>query len=293
MSKFMNLFASGISTGAVYGIFGACLTIWFRVCNVLNLAVGDFAMLGGLGTAVLIQLDGIPVALAIPIDLVGVALVAYIFDRLVLYFAFDRGHAEHGIVSVFFYTFGLSLAIEGAAYLLFGSDLRAAPTLWAGQALHVLDFNIQRPAILVIALAIVSGLGLWVYLRFTVSGRAASACGESLIGSRIAGIDSAKFRRWIFILTAVLAALFGVLESPMMGFTTQSGPTISLLGVVAAGFSAFRHPGKAVVVGLLIGLAEALISGYVSISNGDVILYGALFAIIIFKPSVLGLRTLA
>jgi branched-subunit amino acid ABC-type transport system permease component len=134
---------------------------------------------------------------------------------------------------------------------------------------------------------------LWLYLRYTVSGRAASACGESLIGARIAGIDSAKFRRWIFIMTAVLAALFGVLESPIIGFTVQTGPTISLLGVVAAGFAGFRRPGKAVAVGLSIGLAEALIQGYISISNGDVILYGALFCVIILRPSVLGLSALA
>ena len=163
------------------------------MCNVLNLAVGDFAMLGGLGTAVLIQVHGVPLGWAILIDLFGVGLIAYIFDRLVLHFAFDRGRSEHGIVSVFFYTFGLSLAIEGGALLLFGSDLRAAPQLWNGQALHILDFNIERAAVLVIALAIVSGTLLWLYLRFTVSGRAASACGESLIGARIAGIDSAKF----------------------------------------------------------------------------------------------------
>jgi branched-subunit amino acid ABC-type transport system permease component len=62
---------------------------------------------------------------------------------------------------------------------------------------------------------------------------------------------------------------------------------------VAAGFAGFRRPGKAVVVGLLIGLAEALIEGYISISNGDVILYGALFCVIIFRPSVLGLSALA
>jgi branched-subunit amino acid ABC-type transport system permease component len=90
---------------------------------------------------------------------------------------------------------------------------------------------VQRAGVLVIALAIVSGLILWAYLRFTVSGRAASACGESVLGSRIVGIDSALFRRRIFIMTAALAALFGIVESPLTGFTYLSGPTISLIGV--------------------------------------------------------------
>jgi branched-chain amino acid transport system permease protein len=289
VSQFLNLLAAGLTSGAIYGIFGACLAVWFRVCNVLNLAVGDFAMLGAIGTAELVQLDHFPFVAGIAVDLLAVGVVAWLFDRLVLHFAFDRGSGGHGIVSVFFYTFGLSLVLEGAARALFGTDVHAAPAIWSGPALAIADFHIQRAGILVIALAVVSGLALWAYLHFTVSGRAASACGESVLGSRIVGINSALFRRRIFIMTAVLAALFGIVESPLTGFTYQSGPTISLIGVVAAGFAAFRKPGRAVVVGLVLGVAEAMLGGYVSTSYNDVLLYAILFAILIIQPEILGL----
>jgi len=294
VSEFLNLLAAGLTSGAIYGIFGACLAVWFRVCNVLNLAVGDFAMFGAIGTAWLVQTAGLPFLVGIVVDLAGVGLAAWLFDRIVLHFAFDRGTGHgntgtHGIVSVFFYTFGLSLVLEGAAKAMFGTDVYGAPVIWSGPALAVADFHVQRAGVLVIALAIVSGLALWAYLRFTVSGRAASACGESLLGSRIVGIDSAKFRRRIFIMTAVLAALFGIVESPITGYTYLSGPTISLIGVVAAGFAAFRRPGRAVAAGLAIGVAEAMLGGYVSTSYNDVLLYAILFAIIIFRPEVLGL----
>ncbi|MCL2584605.1 MAG: branched-chain amino acid ABC transporter permease [Streptosporangiales bacterium] len=292
MSNFLNLLAAGLTSGAIYGIFGACLAVWFRVCNVLNLAVGDFAMIGAIGTAVLVQSSGLPFGAAIVVDLVAVALIAWLFDRLVLHFAFDRsGGGAHGVVGVFFYTFGLSLVLEGAVRALFGTDVHGAPAIWSGPALAIAGFHVQRAGILVIALAVVSGLALWAYLRFTVSGRAASAAGESTLGSRIVGIDSALFRRRIFIMTAVLAALFGIVESPMSGFTYSSGPTISLIGVVAAGFAAFRKPGRAVAAGLAMGVAEAMLGGYVSTSYNDVLLYAILFGIIILRPEVLGLRT--
>ena len=289
MSEFLNLLAAGLTSGAIYGIFGACLAVWFRVCNVLNLAVGDFAMLGAIGTAVLVQNDDIPFVAGIAVDLLAVGIVAWLFDRLVLHFAFDRRVGGHGIVSVFFYTFGLSLVLEGAARALFGTDVHSAPAIWSGPALAIADFHVQRAGVLVIALAVVSGLVLWAYLHFTVSGRAASACGESVLGSRIVGIDSALFRRRIFIMTAVLAALFGIVESPLTGFTYQSGPTISLIGVVAAGFAAFRRPGRAVVVGLVLGVAEAMLGGYVSTEYNDVLLYAILFVILIVQPEILGL----
>ena len=289
MSEFLNLLAAGLTSGGIYGIFGACLAVWFRVCNVLNLAVGDFAMLGAIGTAVLVQSDHLPFLVSIVIDLAAVGIVAWLFDRLVLHFAFDRRVGAHGIVGVFFYTFGLSLVIEGVARALFGTNVEGAPAIWSGPAIAIADFHVQRAGILVIGLAIISGLVLWAYLRFTVSGRAASAAGESTLGSRIVGIDRALFRRRIFIVTAVLAALFGIVESPLSGFTYMSGPTISLIGVVAAGFAGFRRPGRAVVAGLAIGVGEALLGGYVSTSYNDVLLYAILFGIIILRPEVLGL----
>lgn len=289
MSQFLNLLAAGLTSGAIYGIFGACLAVWFRVCNVLNLAVGDFAMLGAIGTAVLVQQDHFPFLAGIAVDLLAIGAVAWVFDRVVLHLAFDRRSGGHGIVSVFFYTFGLSLVLEGLARAIFGTDVHAAPAIWNGPALTIADFHIQRAGVLVIAVAVVSGLVLWAYLRFTVSGRAASASGESVVGSRIVGIDNALFRRWIFVGTAVLAALFGIVESPLTGFTFQSGPTISLIGVIAAGFAAFRRPGRAVVVGLGLGVAEAMLGGYVSTGYNDVLLYAIVFAVIILQPEVLGL----
>jgi branched-chain amino acid transport system permease protein len=292
MSDFLNLLAAGLTSGAIYGIFGACLAVWFRVCRVLNLAVGDFAMIGAIGTAELVQAAHLPFVLAIIIDLVAVGLVAWLFDRLVLHFAFDRHTGgAHGVVGVFFYTFGLSLVLEGLVRALFGTQVEGAPAIWSGPAIAIADFHVQRAGLLVLALAVISGLVLWAYLRYTVSGRAASAAGESVLGSRIVGIDSALFRRRIFITTAVLAALFGIVESPLSGFTYSSGPTISLIGVVAAGFAAFRRPGRAVVAGLVIGVAEAMLGGYVSTSYNDVLLYAILFGVIILRPEVLGLQT--
>jgi len=236
-----------------------------------------------------VQQDHFPFLAGIAVDLLAVGAVAWVFDRVVLHLAFDRRSGGHGIVSVFFYTFGLSLVLEGLARAIFGTDVHAAPAIWNGPALTIADFHVQRAGVLVIAVAVVSGLVLWAYLHFTVSGRAASACGESVVGSRIVGINNALFRRWIFVGTAVLAALFGIVESPLTGFTFQSGPTISLIGVIAAGFAAFRRPGRAVVVGLGLGVAEAMLGGYVSTGYNDVLLYAIVFAIIILQPEVLGL----
>jgi branched-chain amino acid transport system permease protein len=291
MSNFGNLLLAGITSGAIYAVFAACLAIWFRVANVLNLAIGDFAMIGAIGTAELDQYAHLPLVLAILVPLVASGLIAWGFDWLVLHPALDSGRGHSGIVSVFFYTFALSFVLEGAARLLFGTDVHAAPALWAGPALSFGSLHVERAGILVLGLAVVVGGLAAGYLYFTMSGKAATACGESVVGSKVVGIDAHRLRRQIFVTTAVVAALFGAVESPLTGFTFSSGPTISLIGVVAAGFAGFRRPGRAVVAGLLIGLAESFLGGYVSTSYNEILLYTLLAVVIMIRPGVLGLAT--
>ncbi|HEX5117001.1 MAG TPA: branched-chain amino acid ABC transporter permease [Pseudonocardiaceae bacterium] len=291
MSNFGNLLLAGITSGAIYAVFAACLSIWFRVANVLNLAIGDFAMIGAIGTAELAQDAHMPLWLAILIPLVASGLIAWAFDWVVLHPALDGGRGHSGIVSVFFYTFALSFILEGAARIVFGTDVHAAPALWSGNALSFGSLHIERAGILVLGLAIVIGGLAAGYLYYTMSGKAATASGESVIGSRVVGINTHKLRRQIFVTTAVIAALFGVVESPLTGFTFSSGPTISLIGVVAAGFAGFRRPGRAVVAGLLIGLAESFLGGYLSTSYNEILLYALLAVVIMIRPGVLGIAT--
>lgn len=291
MSDFGNLLLAGITSGAIYAVFAACLAIWFRVANVLNLAIGDFAMIGAITTAELVQDAHFPLVLAILVPLVASGLIAWLFDWLVLHPALDRGRGHSGIVSVFFYTFALSFVLEGVARLVFGTDVHGAPPLWPGPALSLGSLHIERAGVLVLLLAVVVGGLAAGYLYYTVSGKAATAAGESVVGSRVVGIDTHQLRRQIFVTTAVVAALFGVVESPITGFTFSSGPTISLIGVVAAGFAGFRRPGRAVVAGLLIGLAESFLGGYLSTSYDEILLYALLAVVIMLRPGVLGIAT--
>lgn len=290
MTTFTNLVVAGITSGAIYGILAAYIAIWFRVGRMMNLVVGDFAMIGAMGTATLTQDDGLPLWTALPLMIAIVVALTWAFDRGVLHFAFRTDNRTRGIVRVFFFTFGLSQVLQGLARIVFGTDVRAAPPVWSGAPFHIGGVTIQRPAIVVVVMAVMCGFGLWYYLRFTVGGIAATAAGESSLGSRVVGIDSSRFRRWIFVLTAALAGLFGIIESPLTGFVYNSGTTIDLLGVVAAGFAGFRRPGRAVIFGLAIGLVESFIGGYVNSSYNDLILYCIVLLIIVARPQVLGVR---
>jgi branched-chain amino acid transport system permease protein len=190
----------------------------------------------------------------------------------------------------FFFTFALSFFLEGLAEILYGTDVHAAPDLWAGPSLSLFSgLRIARAGVLVVGFAAVVGLVMALFLRRTLRGKAVEACGENYLGARIVGIDNRQYRRMLFVLSAVLAAVFGILESPITGYTFNSGASISFTGFIAAAYAGFQKPGKAVLAGLGIGVLEAILGGYVSAQYGDTLLYAILAAAVLIRPSAMGL----
>jgi branched-chain amino acid transport system permease protein len=289
--KLGNLIIAGIVTGSIYAAFAALVALWYRVSNILNLAVGDFAMMGALGVDDLVHNRNWAIVPAILAILAAVAVAAYAYDRVVLRLAQDGRTRQEGIVVTFFFTFALSFFLEGLAEILYGTNVHAAPDLWSGPSLNIFSsgLHVERAGVLVVGFAAVVGVVLAVFLRRTLRGKAIEACGENYLGARIVGIDNRQYRRMLFVLTAILAAVFGILESPITGYTFNSGASISLTGFIAAAFAGFQKPGKAVLAGLGIGVLEALLGGYVSTQNGDTVLYALLAAVILIRPGALGL----
>ena len=176
--KLGNLIIAGLVTGSIYASFAALVAIWYRVSNILNLAVGDFAMLGALGVDALVHNKHWAIAPAILATLAAVALGGYVYDRVVLHLAQDRTRQE-GIVMTFFFTFALSFFLEGVAEVLFGTNVHAAPDLWAGPSLNIFSgLHIARAGVLVIGFAASVGVLMALFLRRTLSGKAVQACGE-------------------------------------------------------------------------------------------------------------------
>jgi branched-subunit amino acid ABC-type transport system permease component len=288
--KLGNLIIAGIVTGSIYAAFAALVALWYRVSNILNLAVGDFAMMGALGVDDLVHTRHWSIVPAILAILAAVAAGAYAYDRIVLRLAQDGRTRQEGIVVTFFFTFALSFFLEGLAEVLYGTNVHAAPDLWAGRSLNLFSgLHVARAGVLVVGFAAVVGLVLALFLRRTLRGKAVEACGENYLGARIVGIDNRQYRRMLFVLTAVLAGVFGILESPITGYTFNSGASISFTGFIAAAYAGFQKPGKAVLAGLGIGVLEAILGGYVSAQYGDTLLYVILAAAVLIRPSAMGL----
>jgi branched-chain amino acid transport system permease protein len=287
MIIFLNLLYAGLVTGAIYGMFALCICMLFRVSMVLNLAIGDFAVVGALGTNSLVTNHHFPVAVAIVVVVVVIALGAFAYDRIVLRFALDGARAREGIFVVFFFTLALSFFIEGISGSIFGTNVYSAPTLWHGPVLTIFGAHVERSGLLVLATAVVVGVALMLYLRLRLTGKALTACGDNAFGARVVAIKPSSLRLKVFVATAVLAALFGIVESSLSGMTNTSGAALSFSGLAAASLASLTSPGRAVVAGLTIGVAESLIGGYITTQYQTAVLFGILVVLFISRPQLL------
>jgi branched-chain amino acid transport system permease protein len=290
VTTFGNLTIGGLASGGMYAMFALGIVLLFRTAGLLNLAVGDFAMLGGLGTAALVYRAGLPFAAAAVIVLAAVGAFAYAYDRLVLSLALDRRQkgGPDGGVTVFFFTIALSFFIENAGLHMFGSDVGAAPAIWPGPPISLGGIHVQRAGLIVLLVAIVVGVGFAAYLRYSLNGKALSAAGQNPFGARVVGMRQAALRRRMWVGLCILAAIFGIVVSPLTGFTYNSTGELSLFGLMGAALAGFTRPGRAVLVGVAIGLAETYLGGYVSSRYQDALLNAALVLIVLVRPQILG-----
>lgn len=285
--KLANDLFAGLVTGCIYGFFGASICVLFRVSRIVNIAIGDIAMFGTMLAAWLITSVGLSLWLSIVIALVAVSIGAYLYDMGIVSRIVTRG--SNGFVLVtFFFTLALALFLEGLASALFGQQVHSATAIWSGANFTFGSFVVQRAQVVVILATVIFAGGFALFLRHTLIGKALTACGQHDVGARVVGINPVQFRRLCLVASAAVAALFGILLSPLVGFTYSSGFPLGTAGLVAGAFASLVHPFRAVAAGIVIGIVEVLIGEYITSNYQEVLVYAILALVIIVRPRILG-----
>lgn len=288
MSTFLQLCVSGLGQGVVIGVFGFVLAFLFQVCKVINVAVGEFAMFGVLASVALTT-AGVPLPLALLICVVGAVLLALVYDRAVLVPTIRRPSAER-ILQLFLLTFALSMVLQGVALRVFGRDVFALDPFLPGEPLRVGGVVLDRQILIVVAVVGLFCLAAWLFTRYTLYGKALTACGINERGALAVGVSPDGYRRLAMSVSAALAVVVGVLVSPVIAFAYNSGFLLAMTGLLAATIAGLRDPVRALVVGLGVGLLQSLVGGYISGHFQSVVALALMTAYVLAKPNVVAAR---
>lgn len=278
MTQFIQLLVNGIVLGAIYSLIAVGLSLVFGVMRVINIAHGDFAMLGAYVAFFAWNTLGLnPIEALIPAMLVLFVIGALIQKTLV------ERVVNHDEIASLMLTFGVSLLIANSSDALFSTSLRGVPYL--SQTTTVFGITLSDAYATGFVLAAVIGLALYAFLRFSTYGKMVRATSQNPTVALACGINVRRVRILAFGLGAALAAAAGVIVS-MTGFIyPEMGEEYlpkAFCIVVLGGLGSI--PG-AVIAALIYGVLESLGTAWLTASIAPALPFVLLVIIMIMRPS--------
>jgi branched-chain amino acid transport system permease protein len=285
MSLFLERMVNGLADGSIYALLALALVVVFRSTGQLNFAQGEIGTMGAFVVSTL-TLSGLPVWLSIVLAMcVGFAIAAGV-ERVVVR---PIEHRNPGAVIVAL--IGVFLAVNQLNAMIWGVDARRLPSVFPDGAtdfVTVFGTPLRIARLGVIGVLIVLLVLLWLLFTKTKIGLAMRAVANNQESSNLVGIRVGT----VLLLGWGLAGAIGVLAAAMLAPSAGLSGTLMLspflLASVAAVLGGLDSPIGAVVGGLLIGVTEAVIVGYVSFLGADMlmpVMLGILLVVLLLRPS--------
>lgn len=283
---------NGLSLGAIYALIAIGYTMVYGIIGMINFAHGEIYMIGayvGLVTLTALGTQGsVPLPLAIGLMLAMAMIVTALYGYSVERIAYRPVRGGPRLVALIS-AIGMSIFLQNWVALGQGSRDMAVPSLISGGIdipFGNFDVTFSWSRILIIVVTVVLMVGLSLYIRHSRMGRASRACSQDMQMARLLGIDTNRVISFTFVLGAVLAAVGGVLIAITIG---KLNPFIGFIAGIKAFTAAVLGgigsiPG-AMLGGVLLGLAETFAAAFISAQYKDIVAFGLLILILLFRPS--------
>lgn len=278
MDLFMQYLITGLTIGSVYALLAVGFVTIYNVTGVLNLAQGEFAMLGALVSVTFVQV-GLSIYISIPLAIVCVALIGFFVERLAIN---PVKGAKPGILIVI--TLGVSIFLKGVALLIWGTAPKSLPPLFENKPIQLLGAVVNTQSLWIFLILVIHLVALYWFFDKTFLGSALRASERNAHAASLMGINVKNMSAIAFSIAAALGALAGAMIAPLTDATYDMGFFIGIKGFVAMVFGGMHSIQGAVAGGLLLGMIEAFSGGYVSTYYTDAIAFGFLLFVLFIRP---------
>jgi branched-chain amino acid transport system permease protein len=294
MGFFFQELVNGIVVGALYSLVALGFSMVYGVLKLLNFAHGDLYMVGAFAGYFVIQWFGGPKALAIPVPLLLVimfVLAALLTGGLgvaIERFAY-RPLRNAPRIAPLITAIGISFFLENAALLLFGGQYRVYNTpdfIPFSSGFRIGSVSIDAVQILVIVLGVALMIGLRQLVVRTKLGKQMRAVAADREAAEMLGINVNLTIAATFFLGSALAGVAGVMAGLLFNQVTNTiGFLAGLKAFTAAVVGGIGSIPGAMLGGLLIGIAESFITGYISSTFTNLLVFALLIIVMLVRPS--------
>ena len=275
----LQLALSGLGTGSVYALIALGFNVIFKSTSAINFAQGEWVMLGGMTAAALV-VASVPVPLACLTAVLVAAAAGVLSERLVI--APLRVRTP---VLVTLITIGLAIATKAAVMLTLGKDPAGYPGFSGDATLRIAGASIPAQTLWIMGVTAAFLIGAQLFFERTILGKALRAAAADPDAAALMGVRVSRMRTLSFGLGAVAGGLAGVLVAPLTFTSYDHGTVMGFKGFSAAMLGGIGSLPGAVLGGLVLGLVEALVAGYVSSHFKDAVAFLLLLLVLFVRPA--------
>lgn len=279
MTDFLQLFLSGLATGAIYGLAALGFTLLWQASGTINFAQGEFVMLPAFMMLAFMSL-GAPLAVSFVFTLVlAVLVLGWVFKRGIVDPLF-----KFGMMPIVVATIGLSIAMRNGVRAGYSAEAQPFPSLFADQIYNVAGVTITLSDIGTFVLALALVLATQAFMTKTVTGRAMQAVAQNTESASVLGINVPRMIFYAFAINAVLAVAAALLVTPTYLAKFDMGESLGNKAFFAAIIGGFNNSRGALLGGLIVGVCENLAAAYISPAYKDAVALVIFMVVILFKP---------
>ena len=292
MTEFIQQVFNGLSLGSIYALIALGYTMIYGILRFINFAHGDVFMMGAfsgyyLGIvfafATVSGIASIGMALLIMLGaMVVTGALGFTIEKLVY-----KPLRKSPKLTILITAIGVSLFLEYGGQLVFGADPKSFPSLLENKPLINLSGAVigSNPVVVLVTAGILMFV-LRIIVMKTRIGTAMRAVSYNPTAASLMGININAVISFTFIIGSSLAGAAGILYGlnypsidPLMGILP------GLKAFVAAVLGGIGNIPGAALGGMIIGLLETFVTGYISPTYRDAIAFGILILILLFKPT--------
>ena len=285
----LELIASGLITGGIYALVALGLNLQYGLMRILNIAHGEFLMLGAYLTWMVQTQFGLSPLLMVPVSFAMLMVLGWVIHWL----CFRRLTATSPNLDIFearglMVAFGLMFLVQNLVSYIWGGDLRGYDFLTDPVKMGGAQFAGNK--LLVFALALVFAGALIALLRMTLLGKGVRALMQSPVGAQLVGINTRVLHPVMFGIGLGLSGLAGCLLSMAYTISPSMGEPYTVTALIVITLGGFGSMGGALAGGLLLGLIEAVGMHYTNPSLKALLSYVVFIGVLLVRPEGLFAR---
>jgi branched-chain amino acid transport system permease protein len=270
--------SGGLALGSIYALVALGFILIYKATEVLNFSQGEIMMLGAFVAYSCMVFLNLAFWVSVLLTFVVMGVFGYLTERVLL-----RPLMGEPLFSLVMVTIGLSAVIRSGCGMIWTHDTLKFPEYLGDAPIRVGGIIVSQSHFWVFMVSLALVLVLSLFFKFTGMGIAMRATGLNQLATLLVGINIKNIFSLTWAMSAILAAIAGVLMAPILFLSTNMG-FIGFKAFPAAILGGFGSVPGAIIGGYVIGISENLAGAYLAPGLKDVFAYVILILVLLVKP---------